>query len=141
VTRASQRTLLETLLRPLEFEPDWDQFSQRLIETDARLRVLSLQVLLRKPSVMKTVPGRLAEVGPAYYDPFTGLPMLWSATQGKVYSIGKDHIDDGGDSSFDISASAILGPATREAAPSNSAAIKRTSPLTSPLPKGGRNRV
>jgi hypothetical protein len=141
VTRASQRTLLETLLRPLEFEPDWDQFSQRLIETDARLRVLSLQVLLRKPSVMKTVPGRLAEVGPAYYDPFTGLPMLWSATQGKVYSIGKDHIDDGGDSSFDISAPATLGPAIREAASSNPAAINRASPLTSPLPKGARNRV
>ncbi|MFO0729453.1 MAG: hypothetical protein U0361_00400 [Nitrospiraceae bacterium] len=110
VARSSKRTLLETLLRPLEFEPDWDQFVQRLIETDARLRLVTLQVLLRQPSVMKTVPGRLAEVGPAYYDPFTGLPMLWSETQGKVYSIGKDRIDDGGDANLDISAPVVLAP-------------------------------
>ena len=127
VARSSHRTLLETVLRPLEFEPDWEQFTQRLIETDARLRLMSLQVLLRKPSVMKTVPGRLAEVGPGFYDPFTGLPMLWSETQGKIYSIGKDRIDDGGDPNFDISVPAVLGPVTPEVPP-----VKRRPAKSSP---------
>jgi hypothetical protein len=29
--------------------------------------------------------------------------MLWSATREKIYSVGKDGLDDGGESSFDIS--------------------------------------
>ncbi len=125
IARTSKRTLLDTLLRPLEFEPDWDQFVQRLVETDARLRLVTLQVLLRQPSVMKTIPGRLAEVGPAYYDPFTGLPMLWSETQGKVYSIGKDRIDDGGDANFDISAPVVRGPGAPAPLPSKRPAVGR----------------
>lgn len=102
VARSSSRTLIETLLRPLEFEPDWEVFSLRLMETDARLRLTSLQVLLRQPSLSATVPTRLAEVGFRYYDPFTGLPMLWSETQSMVYSVGRDHMDDGGDPHFDL---------------------------------------
>ena len=38
-----------------------------------------------------------------YFDPFTGFPMLWIPTQRKVYSVGKDGLDDGGDPIFDIS--------------------------------------
>ncbi len=92
-----------TFTNPLEFEPEWTPFSQRLVETDARLRLASLQALMRKPTATATIPTRLAEVGAKYYDPFSGLPMLWSPTQRKLYSVGKDHLDDGGDLTFDIS--------------------------------------
>jgi hypothetical protein len=100
--------IVESLVNPHSFEPDWDPFHYQLRETDARLRLASLQVVLRRPSAQTTVPNRLAQVGSSYYDPFSGLPMLWSPTQEKIYSVGKDRYDDGGDSSFDISVPAIL---------------------------------
>jgi hypothetical protein len=102
VARHSSLTLLERMANPLEFEPNWEPFSQRLVETDARLRLASLQILLRTPS-STAMPTRLAEVGSRYFDPFTGFPMLWSPTQSKLYSVGKDGLDDGGDPTFDIS--------------------------------------
>ena len=103
VARHSQLTLLERIVNPLEFSPNWEPFSQRLVETDARLRLVSLQILMRKPTATLTIPTRLAEAGSMYFDPFTGLPMLWSPTQRKLYSAGKDGLDDGGDPTFDIS--------------------------------------
>ena len=103
IAKHSQRTFLERLADPMEFEPQWEPFSQRLVETDARLRLVSLQILMRKPTASATIPVRLAEVGSMYFDPFTGLPMLWSPTQKKLYSTGKDRLDDGGDVIFDIS--------------------------------------
>jgi hypothetical protein len=113
---------VESLVNPHSFEPNWDPFHHQLRETDARLRLASLQIVLRRPSAQTTVPNRLAQVGSSYYDPFSGLPMLWSPTQQKIYSVGKDRYDDGGDSSFDISVPAITslaaGPiASQVAAP------------------------
>jgi hypothetical protein len=104
--------ILETLVSPQSFEPDWDPFQHQLRETDARLRLASLQAVLQRPSAQTTVPNRLAQVGSAYYDPFSGLPMLWSPTQQKIYSVGKDRYDDGGDASFDISVPAIVSRAS-----------------------------
>jgi hypothetical protein len=108
--------IMENLVSPNPFEPDWDPFHYQLRETDARLRLASLQVVLRRPSAQTTVPNRLAQVGSSYYDPFSGLPMLWSPTQQKIYSVGKDRYDDGGDTSFDISVPAIvsLAPVPKE---------------------------
>jgi hypothetical protein len=103
IAKQSARTFLDRLADPMEFEPQWEPFSQHLVETDARLRLISLQILMRKPTATVTIPTRLAEVGSMYFDPFTGLPMLWSPTQKKLYSVGKDRLDDGGDPSFDIS--------------------------------------
>ncbi|MBI3806988.1 MAG: hypothetical protein HY281_05655 [Nitrospirae bacterium] len=103
--------IVESLVNPHSFEPDWDPFHYQLRETDARLRLASLQVVLRRPSAQTTIPNRLAQVGSSYYDPFSGLPMLWSPTQEKIYSVGKDRYDDGGDSSFDISVPAIVSHA------------------------------
>jgi hypothetical protein len=100
--------IVENLVSPNSFEPDWDPFHHQLRETDARLRLASLQVVLRRPSAQTTVPNQLAQVGSSYYDPFSGLPMLWSPTQQKIYSVGKDRYDDGGDSTFDISVPAIV---------------------------------
>ena len=102
VARSSPRTLAETLLSPVEFEPDWDPVSLRLMETDAKLRLASLHLMLHRTRSSVTGANRLAEVGPRYYDPFTGLPMLWSERQGVVYSVGRDRIDDGGDPHFDL---------------------------------------
>jgi hypothetical protein len=82
--------IVESLASPHSFEPDWDPFHYQLRETDAKLRLVSLQVVLRRPSAQTTVPNRLAQVGSSYYDPFSGLPMLWSPTQQKIYSVGKD---------------------------------------------------
>lgn len=115
IVKTSSRTFFERVTNPLEFEPEWTPFSQRLVETDARLRLVSLQVLMRKPTATASIPTRLAEVGSKYYDPFSGLPMLWSPTQRKLYSVGKDHLDDGGDPSFDISVplSSIMAPLSR----------------------------
>ncbi len=110
LTGTARQGILESLLSPTPFEPDWDPFHYQLRETDARLRLASLQVVLRRPSAQNTVPNRLAQVGSSYYDPFSGLPMLWSQTQQKIYSVGKDRYDDGGETSFDISVPATLTP-------------------------------
>ena len=112
----ARQGMAERLLNTTPFEPDWAPFHYQLKETDARLRLASLQVVLRRPSAQTTVPNRLAEVGSSYYDPFSGLPMLWSPTQQKIYSVGKDRFDDGGDQSFDVSVPAIvtLAPETKE---------------------------
>ena len=109
----ARQGIVESLVNPNSFEPDWDSFHYQLRETDTRLRLASLQVVLRRPSAQNTVPNRLAQVGSSYYDPFSGLPMLWSPTQQKIYSVGKDRYDDGGDTSFDISVPAIV-PLTSE---------------------------
>ena len=103
IARHSQLTLLERLTGPFDFSPDWEALSQRLVETDARLRLATLQILMRNALPTDPIPSRLAEFGSRYFDPFTGLPMLWSPTQEKLYSVGKDRLDDGGDPSFDIS--------------------------------------
>ena len=112
----TRQGIVESLVSPTSFEPDWDPFHYQLRETDARLRLASLQVVLRRPSAQTTVPNRLAGVGSSYYDPFSGLPMLWSPTQQKIYSVGKDRFDDGGDAGFDVSVPAIvaLTPALKE---------------------------
>ncbi len=116
----ARQGIVESLVSPHSFEPNWDPFHHQLRETDARLRLASLQIVLRRPSAQTTVPNRLAQVGSSYYDPFSGLPMLWSPTQQKIYSVGKDRYDDGGDSSFDISVPAIVplapGPIESQAA-------------------------
>lgn len=104
----TRQGIAESLVSPTPFEPDWAPFHYQLRETDARLRLASLQIVLRRPSAQTTVPNRLAEVGSSYYDPFSGLPMLWSPTQQRIYSVGKDRFDDGGDAGFDISIPAIV---------------------------------
>jgi hypothetical protein len=109
ITGTAIHTTVGNLISLNSFEPDWAPFYHQLRETDARLRLASLQVVLRRPSSQTTVPNRLAQVG--YYDPFSGLPMLWSPTQQKIYSVGKDRYDDGGEGSFDISVPAIISPA------------------------------
>lgn len=125
-----QRGFAESLLNPQPAEPDWGIFYRQLMETDTRLRLASLQIQLRRPSAQTAVPTRLAEVGSQFFDPFTGLPMLWSPTQQKIYSVGKDRLDDGGDPTFDISVPAIVAstqaPAkTPVSSPRSSSKVRR----------------
>jgi hypothetical protein len=108
VVGTMQRGFIESLMNPHPMEPGWENFYHQLVETDTRLRLASLQIQLRRPSAQLAVPTRLAEVGSQYFDPFTGLPMLWSPTQQKLYSVGKDRLDDGGDPTFDISVPVII---------------------------------
>ena len=120
------RGMFEGVVNSRPVEPDWELFHGQLTETDTRLRLASLQIQLRHPSPQTAVPTRLAEVGSQYFDPFTGLPMLWSPTQQKLYSVGKDRLDDGGDPTFDISVPAVVGPIPAK-------------PTTSPVPTATRS--
>ena len=112
VARASPRTFVDRLMNPFHEEPRWEPFLQRIMETDARLRLAALQLKVRKPPRPQDLPTRIAQAGTAYFDPFTDLPMLWSPTQGKLYSVGKDGLDDGGDSTFDISVPTVFASNT-----------------------------
>jgi len=103
------RGMFDGVLKSRPVEPGWEIFHAQLVETDTRLRLASLQIQLRHPSPQTAVPTRLAQVGSQYFDPFTGLPMLWSPTQHKLYSVGRDRLDDGGDPTFDISVPAVVG--------------------------------
>jgi len=83
-------------------EPNWDLYAGLLLETDARLRLVSLQGRLREPSHGSKVLTRIGAAGLRYYDPFTGLPMLWNGAKGRLYSVGRDGKDDEGDPKLDI---------------------------------------
>jgi hypothetical protein len=80
----------------------WDQQVGAMNELDARLRLAGLAALLRGVP-RKAIPGRIAEAGSKYTDPFTELPMLLNPAQGRIYSIGKNRKDDDGDARLDVS--------------------------------------
>ncbi|HKP01708.1 MAG TPA: hypothetical protein VJU02_08750 [Nitrospiraceae bacterium] len=82
--------------------PSWDPYVGRMVEIDARLRLASLQVWIRRGAQEESVLTRLAKAGQAYYDPFTGLPMLLNQEKGVMYSIGQDGKDQEGDSLHDV---------------------------------------
>ena len=82
--------------------PSWDPYVGRMVETDARLRLASLQVWIRRGPQEGNVLTRLAKAGQAHYDPFTGLPMLLNRQRGVMYSVGQDGRDQEGDPQRDI---------------------------------------
>jgi len=84
--------------------PAWDPYVLRIVETDARLRLVGLQAWLRRGLQDGDVLTRLAKAGQAYYDPFTGLPMLVNQRIGLIYSVGSDGKDQEGDLVLDIAA-------------------------------------
>lgn len=102
VTEESHRTLFEQLLNPIGFDPSWESFTQRLLATDAKLRLIALQVIIRGARDTEKIAERISQAGPEYFDPFSGLPMLWSQSHRRLYSVGKDGLDDDGDTTFDI---------------------------------------
>ncbi len=82
--------------------PSWDPYVGRMVETDARLRLASLQVWIRQGAQEGNVVTRLAKAGQAHYDPFTGLPMLLNQPRGVMYSVGQDGKDQEGDPQHDV---------------------------------------
>jgi len=82
--------------------PSWDPYVGRTVETDARLRLASLQVWIRQGAQDGNVVTRLAKAGQAYSDPFTGLPMLVNQQKGVMYSVGHDGKDQEGDPLHDV---------------------------------------
>ncbi len=103
--------LLDYLLNPIEHVigvkslPRWEDYSGRIVETDARLRLVSLQAWVRKGSLDGDLVTRIAKAGQQFYDPFTGLPMLINSKMGVMYSVGRDGKDQDGDPKFDVTVS------------------------------------
>ncbi|MBI3807408.1 MAG: hypothetical protein HY281_07820 [Nitrospirae bacterium] len=100
--------------------PSWDPYVGRTVETDARLRLASLQVWIRQGAQDGNVVTRLAKAGQAYYDPFTGLPMLVDQQKGVMYSVGQDGKDQEGDSRRDVVATI---PKTQTVVPESSRSV------------------
>ena len=74
--------------------PTWEAYAGRVLETDARLRLASLQAWLRRTPSEQDLLTRLAKAGQGLYDPFTGLPMLVNLKKGVLYSVGPDLKDN-----------------------------------------------
>jgi len=82
--------------------PSWDPYVGRMVETDAQLRLTSLQAWIRRGGKEENLLTRLAKAGQSHYDPFTGLPMLVNQKKGVMYSVGRDGRDQEGDSMRDV---------------------------------------
>ena len=100
--------LMDYLINPVEHIvgveplPSWDPYVMRIVEVDAELRLAGLQAWIRRGPQEGEVLTRLAKAGQAYYDPFTGLPMLVNQRKGLIYSVGRDGKDQEGDSTRDL---------------------------------------
>ncbi|MEW6545007.1 MAG: hypothetical protein AB1411_15530 [Nitrospirota bacterium] len=129
--RASHRKLVDYLLNPVDNvfasspEPDWGVFVTRIQETDARLRLAGLHLRLHRAPTEGSVSARIAQAGLSYYDPFTGLPMLWNQETGRIYSAGRDKRDDGGDDERDLTLTITLQTTTAASAQPAPPAKKR----------------
>lgn len=115
--RTPPRTVFDYFVNPVDnilatgSKPNWNHYAGLILETDARLRLVSLQVRLRDPSQRLKLFARIAMAGPSFYDPFTSLPMLWNAERGRLYSVGSDGKDNAGDPKLDVSVPiVVLGP-------------------------------
>lgn len=112
--RTPAKTVMDYLTNPLDnLIPSrtviaWDQQVGLVFDTEARLRLVGVSALLRGAS-RKAIPGRIAEAGSKYTDPFTELPMLLNPARGVIYSIGHNRRDDDGDPKLDV---AIAWPFT-----------------------------
>jgi hypothetical protein len=140
IGKQGSRSGVDPLVNPVENvffsapEPAWTPILGHIMETDARLRLAGLQIILRRAPKQQPMAAVIGQAGPDYYDPFTGIPMVWNASQGVLYSVGKDGRDDGGESSFDVSVkleeSPPLAPAKVPAKPG-----KKAKPGAKPAPQ------
>lgn len=103
--------LMDYLANPVEHIvgiqplPSWEPVVYRMVELDAKIRLAGLQAWLRRGPPDGDVLARLAKAGQAYYDPFTGLPMLVNQRSGVIYSVGRDGKDQDGDGLRDVTVS------------------------------------
>ncbi|MBX3324525.1 MAG: hypothetical protein U0223_06955 [Nitrospira sp.] len=82
--------------------PAWDVYNGMIVDTDAHLRLASLQAWLRRGSSDGDLPSKIAKAGQDFYDPYTGLPMLVNQKKGLLYSVGHDGKDQDADSQADV---------------------------------------
>lgn len=98
--------------------PAWDHYNGLVVDTDARLRLASLQAWLRRGPQDADLLARIAKAGQRFYDPYTGLPMLVNLRRGVMYSVGHDGKDQDADPQQDVVVSIPLSqPATVIAKP------------------------
>lgn len=106
--RTPADSVMDYLANPIEHIigieplPSWDPYVGFIVETDARLRLASLQAWIRRGPQEGNILTRLAKAGQAHYDPFTGLPMLVDQQKGVMYSVGHDGKDQEGDPLHDV---------------------------------------
>ena len=130
--RTSVASVVDYVANPIEHIigieplPSWDPYVGRTVETDARLRLASLQVWIRRGAQDGDVITRLAKASQTLYDPFTGLPMLVDQRKGVLYSVGQDGKDQEGDSQRDV---AVIIPK------SQSIGLERSRSVSSPRSK------
>jgi hypothetical protein len=80
----------------------WDLYNGFVVDTDAHLRLASLQAWLRRGSADGDLVTRIARAGQNFYDPYTGLPMLVNMKKGVLYSVGHDGKDQDADPQTDV---------------------------------------
>lgn len=101
-------TVMDYLTNPIEnvvgIEPlaPWDLYSGLVVDTDAHLRLASLQAWLRRGPHDADLLARIAKAGQNFYDPYTGLPMLVNLKKGIMYSVGHDGKDQDADLQSDV---------------------------------------
>lgn len=101
-------TVLDYLTNPIEnivgLEPlaPWDLYNGLVVDTDAHLRLASLQAWLRRGPQDADLLARIAKAGQNFYDPYTGLPMLVNLKKGVMYSVGHDGKDQDADPHSDV---------------------------------------
>lgn len=86
----------------LEPLPPWDRYNGFVVDTDAHLRLASLQAWLRRGPVDGDFLTRIAKAGQSLYDPYTGLPMLVNRKKTALYSVGHDGKDQDADPQSDV---------------------------------------
>lgn len=100
--------LMDYFTNPIEnvvgLEPlaPWDRYNGFVVDTDARLRLASLQAWLRRGPTDGDLLTRIAKAGQNFYDPYTGLPMLVNMKKGFLYSVGYDGKDQDADPQSDV---------------------------------------
>lgn len=119
-------TVMDYLTNPIENLigvdplPAWDHYNGLVIDTDAHLRLGSLQAWLRRGPQDADLLARIAKAGQRLYDPYTGLPMLVNLRRGVMYSVGHDGKDQDADPHQDVVVSIPLNqsvPASAKPAP------------------------
>jgi len=101
-------SILDYLTNPIENMigleplPSWERYSGLVVDTDAHLRLASLQAWLRRGPHDADLLPRIAKAGQSVYDPYTGLPMLVNIRKGVMYSVGHDGKDQDADPQSDV---------------------------------------
>ena len=122
--------LMDYLTNPIEnivgLEPlaPWDLYNGFVVDTDAHLRLASLQAWLRRGSADGDLVTRIARAGQTFYDPYTGLPMLTNMKKGVLYSVGHDGKDQDADPQSDVVVTIPVGQTSAASAKPSAASSK-----------------